>query len=74
MGISGIGWERDGNVMEDALGKRWEVALGPEVVARWDPGVHYFIRVRLDEMRHGRVREKGARVWPWGHPRNWCRG
>ena len=56
MGIRGLGWERGGNVMGAALGKRWEGALGPEVVARWDPGVHYFVWVGLNEMRHGRGR------------------
>ena len=61
MVISGLGWERGSNVMGAALSKRWEGALGPEVVARWDAGVHYFIPVGLDEMRHVRGREKGAR-------------
>ena len=74
MGISGIGWERHGNAMGAALGKRWEVLLGPEVVAQWDAGVHYFVWVELDEMRNGRGRVKGARERPGGHPRNWCRG
>ena len=64
MGISGLVLERSGNVMGAVLCKRWEGAPGPEVVARWDPGVHYFARVRLDEMRHGRGRENGARGWP----------
>ena len=61
MGISGIGWERGGNDMGAALGKRWEGALGPEMVARWYPGIHYFVLVGLDEMRHCRGRGKGAR-------------
>ena len=73
MGISGLGWERGSNVMGDALGKRWEGALGTEVVARWDPSDHYFVRVGLDDMQYGRGRGKGARRWPRGHPRNWCR-
>ena len=68
MGIGGLGWERGGNVMGAALGKRWEGALGPEVVAQWDHGVHYFVWFRLDEMRHGKGKEKGARWWPGGHP------
>ena len=40
MGISELGWERGVNVMGAALGKRWEGALEPEVVAWWYPGVH----------------------------------
>ena len=59
--ISGIGWERSGNVMGAALGKRWEEALGPEAVAQWDAGVHYFLWVGLNEMRHSRGRENDAR-------------
>ena len=61
MGISGIGWERGRNVMGAAFGKTWERALGPEVVERWDAGIHYFVQVGLDEMRHGRGRENDAR-------------
>ena len=30
--------------------------------------IHYFVRVGLDEMRHGRGRERGARWRPVGHP------
>ena len=74
MGIIGLSWERGGNVMEAALGKRWDGALEPEVVAQWDPGFHYFVRVGLDDMRHGRGRGKGARQWPGGHPQNWFMG
>ena len=54
--MSGLGWERGGNVMGAALGKMWKGEMGPEVVTRWDACVHYFVRVRLDELRHGRGR------------------
>ena len=64
MGISGIGWYHGGNVMGSALGKRGKGMLGPKVVARWDAGVDYFFQVGLDEIRHGRGRENGARGWP----------
>ena len=36
------------------LGKRGKGKLVPEVVVRWDDGVHYFVRVGLDDMQHGR--------------------
>ena len=38
--------------------------MGPELLARWDAGVQYFVRVGHDEMRHCRGRENGARGWP----------
>ena len=56
MGISGLGWERGGNVVGAMFGKRWEGALGLEVVAWWDAGVHYFFRVDLNEIQHRRGR------------------
>ena len=64
MGRCGIGRECVGNVMGSALGKRGKGMLGPKVVARWDAGVDYFFQVGLDEIRHGRGRENGARGWP----------
>ena len=42
-GRRGLGRECGGNVMGSATGKRGEGALGLEVVARWDSGVHYFV-------------------------------
>ena len=55
-GVSGLGWERGGNVVGAMFGKRWEGALGLEVVAWWDAGVHYFFRVDLNEIQHRRGR------------------
>ena len=39
--------------MGAAIDKRWEGALVPEVVSRWDPGAHYLSR--SGSMRYGTV-------------------